>query len=264
MSATVTIQAAELHADAAAVALGSTWELWTSAGARGWFRRKDGLFAAVTGVPYAGFNGVWTEQRDFDEQTLDELLDDVAGVGVPFCLQVRPSSASRVPKLAESRGMTKKGQVPLMVLHDPSRLGAAQRVEGITIRQLEPDEASLHNDISARGFGIPFELLEQLIAAEVIKTQGTRFYVGDVAGTPVTTGSGMHVGNAVGIFNIATPEEHRGRGYGGAVTARVASDGLAAGAQWSYLQSSEAGYRVYESLGFETVEIWDNWVAPGR
>lgn len=260
MSAGVTTRAAELQADAAAVALGSTWEVWTTAGPRGWFRRKNGLFAAVTGVAYAGFNGVWTEQRDFDEQTLDELLDDVAGVGVPFCLQVRSSLADRVAAVARARGMTFEDRVPLMVLHDTSRLATAERVDGLTIRQLEPDEASTHNDVSARGFGAPVELLEQLITPEVIATQGSRFYVGEAEGVPVTTGSGMTGSDAVGVFNIATPEEHRGRGYGAAVTARAVSDGLTAGAAWAYLQSSEAGYRIYQTLGFDTVEVWDSWI----
>jgi hypothetical protein len=40
----------------------------------------------------------------------------------------------------------------------------------------------------------------------------------------------------------------------------VVADGLAAGASWAWLQSSAAGYRVYEALGFETVERWRCWV----
>ncbi|MGO9583822.1 MAG: hypothetical protein ACLP36_13570 [Acidimicrobiales bacterium] len=43
------------------------------------------------------------------------------------------------------------------------------------------------------------------------------------------------------------------------MTARVASDGLAAGAKWAWLQSSPEGYRVYERLGFRTLERWDFW-----
>jgi predicted GNAT family acetyltransferase len=64
----------------------------------------------------------------------------------------------------------------------------------------------------------------------------------------------------VGVFNVATPPEHRRRGYGAAITARVVSDGLAAGARWAWLQSSPAGYRVYEELGFRTLERWLAWV----
>jgi hypothetical protein len=44
------------------------------------------------------------------------------------------------------------------------------------------------------------------------------------------------------------------------MTARVIYDGLVAGAEWAWLQSSPAGYNVYERLGFRTVELWDCWV----
>jgi hypothetical protein len=45
------------------------------------------------------------------------------------------------------------------------------------------------------------------------------------------------------------------------VTARAVADGLAAGAQFAWLQSSAAGYGVYERLGFTTSETWRCWVA---
>jgi hypothetical protein len=50
-------------------------------------------------------------------------------------------------------------------------------------------------------------------------------------------------------------------GYGAAVTVRAVADGLAAGAKWSWLQSSALGYATYARLGFETVETWPCWVA---
>ena len=62
------------------------------------------------------------------------------------------------------------------------------------------------------------------------------------------------------LFNIATVPADRGRGYGAAVTARAVSDGLAAGASWSWLQSSPSGYRVYERLGYQAIESWQVWV----
>jgi predicted GNAT family acetyltransferase len=71
---------------------------------------------------------------------------------------------------------------------------------------------------------------------------------------------GLTVGDFVAIFNIATPAQFRGHGYGAAITARVVSDGLARGARWAWLQSSQAGYSVYERLGFRTLELWDCWV----
>ena len=94
----------------------------------------------------------------------------------------------------------------------------------------------------------------------MIARPGLRCYVGESDGEVVTTGLGATRGSSVGIFNIATPPEHRGRGFGAAITARAVSDGFADGARWSYLQSSLAGYDIYTRLGFATVERWDCWV----
>jgi predicted GNAT family acetyltransferase len=81
-----------------------------------------------------------------------------------------------------------------------------------------------------------------------------------VGGEVVTTAVGVTVGERVGVFNVATPAEHRRRGYGAAITARVVDDGVASGARWAWLQSSPSGYRVYEALGFRTLERWLTWV----
>jgi hypothetical protein len=43
--------------------------------------------------------------------------------------------------------------------------------------------------------------------------------VGEIAGSPVTTGVSLPVDGRVAMFNTATPPERRGRRYGGAVTA---------------------------------------------
>jgi predicted GNAT family acetyltransferase len=100
----------------------------------------------------------------------------------------------------------------------------------------------------------------RLLPPVVLNLDGMRAYVGEVDGEVVTTALGMTRADNVGIFNVATPPEHRRRGYGAAVTARAAADGFAAGATWAWLQSSTAGYHVYEAIGFRTLERWLCWV----
>jgi ribosomal protein S18 acetylase RimI-like enzyme len=151
--------------------------------------------------------------------------------------------------------------IPLMVVQDPGQLNAAPTVSGLVIRELSPDEAQLHARVAAAGFEVPLEMFLQLMTPSVLATPGVRCYVGEADGLPVTTGLGINLGSNVAIFNIATPPEHRRRGYGAAVTARAVADGLAAGAMWSWLQSSPDGYRVYEGLGFRTIESWPCWIA---
>lgn len=133
------------------------------------------------------------------------------------------------------------------------------RSRTLRVRQLEPEEASLHALVAAGGFEAPEEPFLQLMTADVLRRPGVRCYLGEVDEVPVTTGLGVTVGESVGIFNTATPPQYRGHGFGAAVTARAVADGLHSGARWSFLQSSPAGYGVYTRLGYSTAELWDLW-----
>lgn len=234
-----------------------TWELLT-AGLGGWSRVHDGTIAAVTGVPLSGLNGVWSIDGEIAPEVLGSMLDDVAAAGVPFCLQVPSAAKERLDEVATDRALVPDHDIPFMRLADPARLGAAT-VDGLVVRSLSREEVGLHHRVGADGFGAPPEIFEQLLPAALLDRDEVRAYVAEVDGTAVSTGFGVRVGDAVGVFNIATPEPYRRRGYGAAVTARVVEDGLAAGAVWAWLQSSEAGLRVYEGLGFETVDVWSSW-----
>jgi len=249
-----------ISANAVATALATDWVHLIAAIPDGWVRRDNGMVAGVTGVAVPTLNGVWPEQVELDRVLVSEFLDQVANSDVPYCLQLRPGASEQLTTLAADRGMIKEDQIPLMVLEDSSRLQAAQNVAGLVIRELSPEEAVLHATVAARGFEVPEAPFIQLMTPSVIGRPGVRCYVGEVDGEVVTTGVGATLGPFVGIFSIASPPEHRGQGFGAAVTARAASDGFADGAQWSYLQSSLAGYNIYTRLGFATVERWDCWV----
>ena len=250
-----------LDADVAAGAFVEAWRYLASSVPGGWIRAKGAGLAGVTGVAVASLNIVWVQEVDADLEDISDLLDQVAGTGLPHCLQLRPGAVGRLAELAGRRGMTLSDNIPLMAIEDPSQLNAAPAMSGLVIRELLPDEAQLHARVAAAGFEIPPKLFLQLMTPEVLATPGVRCYVGEADGKPVTTGVGVKLGSNVAIFNIATPPEHRRRGYGAAVTARAVADGLAAGAQWSSLQSSTDGYKVYERLGFRMLEGWTCWVA---
>lgn len=254
-----------IGADAAAAALIDAWRHMVSAVPNGWSRYEDGVLAAVTGVEVPTLNGVWVGRVEADSGTVADLLDEVAATGLPYCLQSRPDASGPADGLAAARGMRRDEIIPLMALERQGALHSAGGPNGLAIRELEPSEADLHATVAADGFEAPREPFLRLMTPSLLDAPGVRCYVGEVGGMPVTTGLGVTLGSSVGIFNIATPPAHRRRGYGAAVTARAVSDGLAAGATWSWLQASRAGFQVYERLGFRTVERWRCWVdVPAR
>ena len=81
-------------------------------------------------------------------------------------------------------------------------------------------------------------------------------YLAREDGQVVAVGFGVFGQGTAGVFNIATVPAYRGRGYGRAVTSRIVADAVTRGADLAYLQSSEDGYPLYQSMGFRTVETW--------
>jgi ribosomal protein S18 acetylase RimI-like enzyme len=134
------------------------------------------------------------------------------------------------------------------------------RPDGLVVRELEPAEASLHCEVAGPAFGAAPDLLAGLITPAVLELPEVRGYVGEVNGEAVVTAMSVTLEHAVGIFNVATAPAYRRQGYGAAATACALNDGLEAGAFWGWLQSTEAGYGVYATLGFTTLESWPCWV----
>ena len=215
----------------------------------------------VSGVGIPTLNGVWVERNDADPDAIAGLLDQVAAAGLPHCLQLRPGADPVLAQLAAGLSMSLHDTIPLMVMEQPSNLSGPRTPAELTIRQLSTDEAWLHAEVAAAGFEAPEEMFQQLMTADVLGLSGLRCYVGEADGQAVTTGVGLTLGGSVGVFNIATPPVHRRQGFGTALTERAITDGLAAGAEWAWLQSSPAGYASYGRLGFRTVETWPCWVS---
>ncbi len=244
-------------ADTVARALTDGWERMLNALPDGWAHRGPGGLAGSTAVPLAMLNGVWADQVDLTVDVATALLDRVAATALPHCLQLRPGCEPALSELAVERGMRAEPDVPLMLLDGRGTFDPGP--PGLVIRELAPDQGGEHAAVAAAGFGAPEEDFRPLVTPPLLGRAGVRSYIGEVDGEPVTTGIGVTFGDAVAIFNIATPPAHRRRGYGGAVTARAVQDGFAGGAHWAWLQASDAGRPVYERLGFRTIESWSCW-----
>ncbi len=240
-------------------ALADVWENLITAIPAGWTERSPGVIAGVTGVAQATLNGVWAYDGGGRSAVVSELLDRIADTGVPHCLQLCRASSDELRSVALARGMHREVDIPLMVAHDLPALAETEQPE-LVIKTLEPEQASVHAELAAAGFGAPVEDFRRLVTPDVARAPGVRTYVGEVGGEPVATGVGVQLGDHVGVFNIATIPGHRRRGYGAAITCRAVRDGLDRGAQWAWLQSSTAGYGVYQRLGFTTLEAWECWI----
>jgi ribosomal protein S18 acetylase RimI-like enzyme len=79
-------------------------------------------------------------------------------------------------------------------------------------------------------------------------------YVGYVDGEPVSTAAIVIGGGALGVYNVATLPTHQRRGYGERVMRHAVEDvRRRTGVPHTVLQSTPAGFRLYERMGFRPI-----------
>jgi hypothetical protein len=223
-------------------------------------RRGDLWISLFPVIPIPQVNGPWVIEDSQDAiDGLPGVLAEVEDAGAQPWVQTR-SGHPRIRAAARELGLTYEERLPGMVIR-PGEPLEAQEPAGLEIGPMREDELDATNRILASAFEVPKDLFD-LFSTFLVGLEGISIYVGRVEGDVVSTAVGFTVDGATGVFNVATPREHRGRGYGAALTARVVRDGFAAGSELAYLQSSDSGHGVYRRLGFRDVEEYTLLTRP--
>ena len=225
------------------------------------FERRDGYALTVMPpFPLPSFNGVWVE-TDVAAPELEHAQRQIEELGLPFGVTVRAAKTPAAEEAARALGLTEELRMPAMVL-TPDELRKPSRGEVQVIRVETADGLAQALAVAAAGFEIPADLLAAVYMVEVSELPGLEYYLARVDGRDVSTAVGFTIDGTVGIFNVGTPPEHRGHGYGASVTASAVADGFAAGADLAWLQSSSMGESVYRRLGFREVETYVLFYRP--
>lgn len=233
-------------------ALEAVWECFYGVldGAR-FERRSDLIVALYPPFPIPQCNGPWVvEDSQAAVDALPEAIAEVDAAGAWPWVQTR-SGHVRMRQAAHELGLTLEERVPGMAMR-PDHLIEAPAGE-IEIALVEDGDVDETNGILAASFDAPKELFDRFCGG-LRELENSAWYVGRLDGTIVSTALGFTLGGTTGVFNVATPREHRGRGYGAGLTSRVARDAFDAGSELAFLQSSAIGHGVYRRLGFRDVE----------
>jgi ribosomal protein S18 acetylase RimI-like enzyme len=230
---------------------------------------RDGRYDESAGVvryrmmaPVPAFNGVWCRDADPGAREVLTAVDEFVGGELPWNVQLRPGYPTELDDAFAARGLVVAEDIPFMVLPDISPdISAVAPPAALTFRQ-----AVTFNDADAalalveQGFGMSPELTRQMMPLRMLFMDGATTWIATEDRVDVATALAVVVDDVCGIFNVATPAEHRGRGHGGAVTAQALNAAAAMGARSAYLQSSPMGFSVYERLGFQSRELWRQWM----
>ena len=220
------------------------------------FERRDGYdLVLFPQVPIPQFNAVWPLDDAAAAAALPAAIAEVESLGISPGVLLRDGRAPASSEAARALGLTAEEVEPGMTV-SAGDLAASEVADLEIVRIATPDGLAQALAVAAAGFGIPAEILAPLYGLEVGAVEGLSVYLGRVDGRDVSTSVGFTLGDTVGIFNVATPPEHRGRGYGAALTAAAVLEGFTAGADLAWLQSSPLGLPVYRRLGFREVETY--------
>jgi GNAT superfamily N-acetyltransferase len=188
-------------------------------------------------------------------------MSEIESAGMPFSVQLKAGRAPLTEDRARALGLTHVDVIEGMVL-SPGEEREAPRPAS-TVLPIGSDEVELALDVCAGGFEAPREVFVPFYTPRVMTTPGLTVYLARVGDEPVATGVTFEHDGAMGIFNVATPPEHRRQGHGSQIVLRGVRDGFERGAQFAYLQASAQGTSVYRRLGFETVERYLVMTRPG-
>jgi GNAT superfamily N-acetyltransferase len=116
----------------------------------------------------------------------------------------------------------------------------------------------------AAGYGIPAAWIEPFYELIASLGLGLPFahYLGLMNQRPVANSTLLLASGVASIHNVATLPEARGQGIGAAMTLTPLQHARQLGYRVGVLQSSAMGYRVYQTLGFQTVCRMEHFYWP--
>lgn len=231
------------------------WRCLTLASPHGEAVDEGGLLLLSTGAPVAFFNSAFVVDPKVPAPLLVErAIEFFQPRHLPFLVRVRQDVAGDLPAVAQREGLSNAGVLPGMALYPIPDSPPGPMPADLIIRRAE-DETTLadHRMLLSVGFGMPPELTEAILSPAILDAP-IELYVGYIDGDPVSA-SALFVseGGVAGIYNVATPESHRRRGLGEALTWHAVFSGARAGCEVSVLQASVMGQPIYERMGFRVV-----------
>jgi ribosomal protein S18 acetylase RimI-like enzyme len=191
-----------------------------------------------------------------DQPAVDKVVAFFRESGLPASWHVGPTSTpDNLGAMIENAGGQFQFSMPTMVadltvMGLPTSDVPGTRVEEVCNEEQYDDWARLGGDV----FNVPENALgffrASLCPTPLGPGRRLRKFVAYCDGRPAATSAVFLDDGVAGIYSVGTYPEFRNRGLGAAITIAALQAGRTAGCHTAILQSSKAGFRLYERLGF--------------
>lgn len=135
-------------------------------------------------------------------------------------------------------------------------------VPGLKIRTIHTDEElEIFKRVFIAEYQLPDTVAEAVTRIFAYDDEGksTRYYLAYLNDVPASTLMTFSQGDITGIYTVATLQQFRSKGIGGAIVAHALRDMRTSGAKQAILQASSMGQSIYRKLGFEekiTIDVY--------
>ena len=217
-----------------------------------------GCILGLTDEPLADFNRLTLGDDPDAEEFLVRAAARAKARGRPLSAVMSPRAAQRLAAVATRLGFTGVGAAPLMVLRPDVAVQTGRPTK--VVRALGPELVAAAGDLIAAAFDTPRDVIARCIDVAMTPTSGVETFIAWGDDGAACTVSVTPTGDTAGITLMATPPEHQRKGVGRALLARVIDDYRRRGVARFHLGSTDAGRRLYESLGFDLVADLPVWM----
>ena len=229
--------------------------------APGEIRELRGVSIAAAGVTFQMFNAAFlsgsvaTDADLAQRIMLASLHFDARGLEWAYWVcedWLEPRVRRRSRQVFERHGLRHSVDLPGMVAE--RILPPVKPLPNIEVRRVsDAGTSDAFCSIGSVCFHVPISWFREVLDSDTV-WQGFAGYVGYVDQEPVATTAIVIGGGVTGVYNVATLPGHQRHGYGEAVMREALADTQRRhGVERVILQSTPAGYRLYERMGFRTV-----------
>lgn len=211
----------------------------------------------LSGAPLADLNMMVVWPSSGTSGFVAEAGEQLVALGLPAIAMVSPAAEAEAAAPLTSAGFTAAGAFPLMALAAGAPVAPSRACD--VRAAIEPGLARSAVDLVAAAFGLDRAVLAETLEPCLVAASAARTFVVMDGATPRSSVLATPAGDTVGIWNMATPPEGQGRGWGKALLTTVIDHYRRQGAGRFYLMATVAGFPLYRAIGFTTVAEISVW-----
>lgn len=220
-----------------------------------------GVASVFSTEPVADLNYVVAGRGAGDHRRFNDVCRTALERELPFVAIVFPEAGDGPAESAGQLGLTYVTDFPIMVREDaPVAPGGNDAID------VRPATGQLGAEacagVLAAAFAMPEDAALRAMPAAVAESPSVDVFLAYDGDRPVGAVTLTHHGDTTGIWAMGTEADRQRRGVGRRLlTAAMAEARAAGGPRRFFLGATPAGFRLYESLGFETRFVTRAWAA---